>query len=985
VPEPRTTLRRWASAAAIAALTLGGLLVAVPPAQALAAPSDLKANVRNSSTVVLSWKAVGKAQSYEVQVDNSSSFASPEFVTGTLNTKAVATGTLVPGKNYWRIRATGNGKTSGWATNTFTVAPVTTPIPLAPADGQVLAQPQSPPLLQWSSSQGAIAYNIEVDGDSDLIGAKVYTTRTTSFVVTDPLTIGDWYWRVTAVKDAGLTSLPSAVARFDIQALAAPQITYPANDVNQSFEDVVHDWTPVPGARHYDGQVALDADFNNITYSFTNVFGSRLSPPTTLANDQFWWRVRAVDLAGQPTPWTTSLNGFQRQWLDQPQPVFPTGSFSSDRPFIQWTPVQHASYYELYLATNANMSTGLVGPCRVVGTTYVFRSAGECGLTAGVDMWWEVRPMDDPYPSSLPGIFSVPQQFKWTDTSPAGGAIDLNAVVPNLKVSVDGTGALNGGNGCTDPSANPNVANICSGVPTTPVFSWDPVPGATLYRLDVAQDTNFTTSEMPGGVTTKYPMAALRFGDQKITLPESQAGSAYFWHVTACGNNGCTTSPVSRFPPVPGSEAFRKSSPPINGLSTSDPNASEITFNWNDYYDTNVGTGWNGETGNQSARTYRIQISPDPSFSVISDTAVVDQTTFTALDRLYADGTYYWRVQALDASGFGLTFSPVASFTKVSPAVVPSSPAGGALVSGTTPLRWNAQAFAAAYTVEVYKNNDQTFSAANRIFTATVRTTSVAPTDPIPASNTPYLWRVRRADAAGNLGPWSATASFISSGTSPGLLTPKASAKIRGTTAYFEWTEVPGAARYVLNLNGAADSKIATVATAYAAPSPNATGAYTWSVTALDAAANPLGTSAARAVKIDSTSPTVKKVKPAPIKPTSTISIKFSEKVKGVSKKSVVLVKVLPTGKVKKLKSKVTIDKKKTTAKVNPKGRLRPGTAYQVLLNTKKVRDKVGNPLAPSVVAPTFRLQLRVEADEIGRVPQAGRDHRVPRSFGTAP
>ena len=55
------------------------------------------------------------------------------------------------------------------------MAPVTTPIPLAPADGEVLAQPQSPPLLQWSSSQGAVSYAIEVDGDSDLLGAKVYS------------------------------------------------------------------------------------------------------------------------------------------------------------------------------------------------------------------------------------------------------------------------------------------------------------------------------------------------------------------------------------------------------------------------------------------------------------------------------------------------------------------------------------------------------------------------------------------------------------------------------------------------------------------------------------------------------------------------------------------------------------------------------------------------------------------------------------------
>jgi hypothetical protein len=189
----------------------------------------------------------------------------------------------------------------------------------------------------------------------------------------------------------------------------------------------------------------------------------------------------------------------------------------------------------------------------------------------------------------------------------------------------------------------------------------------------------------------------------------------------------------------------------------------------------------------------------------------------------------------------------------------------------------------------------------------------------------------------------------------------------------------------VLNLTGVADSKLPTVATAYAAPAPSQTGSYQWSVTALDAAGNPLGTSVARTVKIDSTSPIVKKIKPAPIKPTSTSLIKFSEKVKGISKKSVTLVKVLPTGKLKKVRAKISLDKKKTTLKVNPKGRLRPPGPYQVLLNVNKIKDKVGNPLATPIAAPTFRMQFRVRADTIGRVPVDGRDHRVSVTFGTAP
>jgi hypothetical protein len=907
VPAPRTFLRSLASATAVAGLTLGGLLVAVPAAQALGAPDDLKSNVRNSSTVVLSWKAVGKAQSYEVQVDNSSAFTSPEFTTSTQNTKAVATSTLVPGKNYWRIRATGNGKTSGWANAGFTVLPVTTPIPLAPADGAVLAQPQSPPLLQWSSSQGAVSYTIEVDGDADLLGAKVYTTRTTSFVVTDPLTIGDWYWRVTATKDSGLTSLPSAVTRFDIDALPAPQITYPANDVTQAIEDVVLDWNPVPGARTYDVQVALDDDFNNIALSYTNVTSTRLSPPVTLNSDQFWWRVRAVDLGAQPTPWAESQFGFQRQWPDRPVAVYPTGPstapgtmYTTAKPYYQWTPVQHASSYELEVSSDINFTPGPATQfCATAGTTYTPRSASDCGWpSGGGTVYWRVRPIDGPYPVStgLPGLYSFRQAFQWTKPAPPGGAWDNQAVVTGLKIAVDGSGIAtgtagtpSGGTGCTDA--------LCVGVPTTPVLSWDPVPGAAYYAIYYAQDVNFTTTEIPSVPTTTNTMFALNLYDNKRALPESQAGSAYYWHVRPCQSPvSCGIDPESS-DALPDTKAFRKASPAIAGATVSDPNASEITFSWQDYVDTNLATSWGGQPSNQAAKTYRIQVATDPSFGTITDTRTVDQTTYTAFDKLYPDGTYYWRVQAIDAQENGLTFSPVQSFTKASPAVVPSSPVGGALVSGTTPLRWNAQAFAASYTVEVYKNNDQTFSAANRIFQATVRTTSVAPTDPIPASNAPYIWRVRRADSAGNLGPWSATASFISSGTAPSPLTPKAGAKVRGTGAYFEWTEVPGAARYVLNLNGAADNKIATVATAYAAPSAFATGVYNWSVTALDAAGNPLGTSVARTVKIDSTAPVVKKVKPTPIKPTSTISIKFSEKVKGISKKSVVLVKVLTTGK----------------------------------------------------------------------------------------
>ena len=48
-----------------------------------------------------------------------------------------------------------------------------------------------------------MSYVVTLDGDSDFIGAKAYSTKTTSLVVPDPLTVGDWYWQVTAGQGYG--------------------------------------------------------------------------------------------------------------------------------------------------------------------------------------------------------------------------------------------------------------------------------------------------------------------------------------------------------------------------------------------------------------------------------------------------------------------------------------------------------------------------------------------------------------------------------------------------------------------------------------------------------------------------------------------------------------------------------------------------------------------------------------------------------------
>jgi hypothetical protein len=943
----------------------GGLAVTATPASAAKAPkapTALAVKLPNSATPVLSWGRSTGASSYQVQIDNDASFSSPEISESTRNNRIVPTRNLSRGTQSWRVRAERDGQFSTWTTGTFAVSPVDVPVGTYPANGAVLPQPDVPPLLRWQTSRGAVSYTVEVDGDSDFIGAKSYSTRTTSFAIPEALPAGDYFWRVTATLDGGYNSQPSPAMSFILGSLPSPRLTYPVDDINTSIEDVVFDWEPVPGAVSYDLQVATDPGFNNFAFRGDNISGSRYSPSTTLFNDQFWWRVRAVDLAGQPTAWSSTTFSFEREWPQTAQAVWPTGPVTppetpavasdGDKVFFQWTPVPHAARYELAVALDRNFGSGL-RLCTTAATTYAPRSTTDCTYPAGTDFYWKVRPLDDPYPGTLPGTFSDTQKVTWGDPSPVGNPPTSSQTQMNgLKASVTGTGAT---------STNACTVKICGALSATPVLSWEKMDGVAYYNVFYANDARFTTN--PTGTTsfqTTNNFFTLRDGDPKRTLAESQAGVPYFWYVQPCWTSPVQGSPCGRNPvsdfdyPTLAWHSFVKTSPAITGLTSSDPAGSDITFSWQDYAATNAAPAavTYGQPGQQAAKQYRIQVDNEPSFAApLLDEAVVDQTTFTSGDRLYPEGRLYWRVQAVDSQDNGLTWSTPSELVKSSPAVALKSPLGGVAVPGTTPLTWAPQAYARSYEVEVYKNGDTAFSPPNRVLNANVANPAYTPNEPLPASSTPYVWRVRRIDSRGNPGPWNA-GTFVSLGSAPELLMPGNGANQATYGSYFEWSDVQGAATYQLSVRAGTNNQTwNTVGTAFA-PSEIGTGTYTWQVTALDSAGKVLGVSAARTFWVDADAPRVLKVTPTKMTAKSTIKVRFSEVVKGASKKTVTLMKANRKGKFKvKVKAKVKVAKKGREVTIDPKGRLKRGVTYQVVFTSAKIKDRGGNALGDATAA----------------------------------
>ena len=120
------------------------------------------------------------------------------------------------------------------------------------------------------------------------------------------------------------------------------------------------------------------------------------------------------------------------------------------------------------------------------------------------------------------------------------------------------------------------------------------------------------------------------------------------------------------------------------------------------------------------------------------------------------------------------------------------------------------------------------------------------------------------------------------------------------------------------------------------------------------------------AVQVDATAPFIKKFAPAldSLKPKSTIKATFSEKVRGISGKSIKMYKAKGKKWVK-IRVKIKTLKKGKVASIDPKGRLKPGD-YQIRFSTKLIKDRHGNRLVPSDVATLTSARVRADL-RIGR------------------
>jgi hypothetical protein len=1031
--------------ARVAAVVAGLLVVVVlsvgaPPASALTGPTGLgpSGGVSQAGIPVLTWDRVPGATSYDVQVAASPSFGTLLWSqSSTVNHQATPTTQLPAGELWWRVRGRTSAATGDWTTAGFDRSSVAAPAVTGPADGVELAQPTQPPVLSWEPVAGVSGYTVEISPDDDFIDPTRITTSTTkatSLVLTKLQIPGTYYWRVRGQLAVGFTTAWSDPRAYRILGLAKPGLVAPVDDVEQNIQEVVLDWTPVPGAKSYDVQVSTDINFQTITTSRTSVLGTRWSPPTTLNNDQYYWRVRPADAAGNKLDWSAvSVWKFRRAWPVQPSLEYPAdGDRVGDPFYFQWTPVELASSYQIQISSSPLFSEPVTEACLTTHTTFTAAGSGCMPGAAGTYYWrvkaidapagvvtdvivsdtqvftylpekplltapganetvqvptlnwdpvalastyrvtvtnvttgsvavndttatvtytprevltpgtyrWQVRtvsgdgrlgtavlPNDQPrfvveaapaasastpepvgsggtydrfptlrwtpvvgatsytvrirrsdeiawstlsdtfaYPrgDETSTTFQVPASYVWyveahkgsapVSESAGRGTFTIRALpgTTGYRAGITGNN-LTGFGGTLVDSCAATLPAECQNLRQTPVLSWTPDARVGMYRLYISRDSEMT-NPLPGydGIAVYDTMWT-----SPQALPDSQAGSAYFWEVVPCATASVCT--LGRH----ADHAFNKLSNQVELLSPAAAAvvSDDITLTWRDLLateqaaptaDTSLTTKARTE-----ARTYVVQVATDPNFQAVIETAEVDQTTYTAPATTYPEGPVYWRVQAKDGSSNPLPWSATRSFTKLSPVPVPTTPADGGTVPGDTPLSWQPLDFAASYDVEVYKNDDRLGNAGNRVLSSSSQQVVLAPTSPLAASATPYTWRVRRVDASGRKGGWSALRPFLVTAPAPTQTNPAEGADVPPSDALFSWDAEPTATTYRFERRRPGSTEVTesatTAATAWAPAKALTGGPWEWRVTSLDANAAALGSSAWRPFAVHDT------------------------------------------------------------------------------------------------------------------------------------
>ena len=466
-----------------------------PPAVTVAVlPEDGALGV--PTTLDFRWSSAEGAEAYQLQIDTSQDFASPDRDVSDLTVTEFAAADLTRDTRYfWRVRATNAGGAGPWSiTRTFTtiMAPPIAPAPASPSQDQLHVSTATS--FEWAASDRADSYDLQIALDEAFSRRVVDAERidTTAYAVSGLKNDTPYFWRVRAENAGGKGDWsPTFGLRTIVAVPAVPVLISPENQLEGLATQLALSWAESARAESYRVQVARTSKFDETDIDTSVTAGTRLEISRLAFQETYYWRVRGINIGGE-SAWSAA-----RSFTTQISPPFVQPALAS--PFngagglglstrLSWNSVVTADGYQLQLASEIDFTVVLIDTNLVVTNATV--------LVPDYDSqyFWRVRAMN----AGGGGPWSEAFAFS-TKTAPPATAPALHAPI----------------------NASADLAREVEVV-------WEPIDGADEYDLQISADSLFTRLH-----TTRSRLRATTFA-----LTALEHDSTYYWRVRARNDGG---------------------------------------------------------------------------------------------------------------------------------------------------------------------------------------------------------------------------------------------------------------------------------------------------------------------------------------------------------------------------------------------------------------------------------------------------------------
>jgi hypothetical protein len=576
------------------------------------------------------------------------------------------------------------------------------------------------PTFYWNKVANAERYDFQLSASSKFTsvvngtgtGRGSYRTRNTAATLDKTIPDGAYYWRVRAVSARDTAGKWSPVRSFTKGWTTAPVLQEPADDLSVSWPalPLVLRWSVVPHAVKYHVTVATDpALASPVVGSVTRPLetsGTNYALPGSLAQGRYYWAITPIDAQGHKGT-RSRVGSFVWAWPTA------TGTRVDDindtaavfDPLMSWNPVPGAAKYEV----EVNYSQDFAASSKVCCTDAVIGTS----LAPTVPMqnntyYWRMRAVDA---DGNAGVWNHGPNFKKAFD-------DLTPSILNLRMR----------------DAGPSTS--------VPVVQWDPVPGASSYRVQVLTHStsgcNFASPVVTDETasTAWAPLSGFTNGSSYCVRVQARSdrptaidnGYVSDWTQLNGAGQAAFTYVNPTLPPGPIRPA--EASDYLGPLTGAQVPRTPV-FTWKPIP---------GATG------YRVRVARDAAFTTIVDDAITSLPVYTPGSGTgianYTDETtsYYWAIVPRQGNVENSTpadNSPQ-SFDKRSAPPVPLSPVNGTTITSQPTFRWAPAEGARKYHLQV--SQDPTF--ANPIDDVTTTSTAYTSSSTYPADTLIY-WRVR--------------------------------------------------------------------------------------------------------------------------------------------------------------------------------------------------------------------------------------------------